>query len=67
MESKHEKNIVILLIALLVISFFNIGFTAYHMGNYDKQKESGNDRWHQVEERIIEVEERMTKIEQEGK
>lgn len=67
MESKDSKSVIILLVALLVISFFNIGFTAYHMGNYDKQKQNGNARWEQVEERIIEVEERMEKIEQEGK
>lgn len=67
MESRDSKSIIILLIALLLISFFNIGFTAYHMGNYDKQKENGNARWEQVEERIIEVEERMEKIEQEGR
>ena len=67
MESRDSKSIIILLIALLLISFFNIGFTAYHMVNYDKQKQNGNARWEQVEERIIEVEERMEKIEQEGR
>lgn len=67
MESRESKNVIILLFALLVISLFNIGFTLYHVGNYDKQKAAGNSRWEQVEKRIIEVEERMERIEQEGK
>ena len=35
----------------------------YHIGNYDAQKASGNARWQQVEQRIINIEDKVKEIE----
>ena len=60
MKDKNSK-IIALLIAILIISILNIGYTLLHIINYSTQKEAGNERWRQVEERIIEIEEKVDK------
>lgn len=60
MEDKNSK-IIALLIAILIISILNIGYTLFHIINYNTQKEAGNERWRQVKERIIEIEEKVDK------
>ena len=63
MEDKNSK-IIALLIAILIISILNIGYTLYHISNYNAQKEAGNARWKQVEERIVRIEDKIYKMEE---
>ena len=62
---KRNKIIIILLILLLIILFFNFTYSIISTIDYEKRKASGNERWFQVENRIIEYEEKINKIEEE--
>ena len=62
---KRNKIIIILLILLLIILFFNFTYSIISAMDYEKRKESGNERWYQVENRIIQYEEKVNKIEEE--
>lgn len=63
---KNEQRIVILLIAILVVSMVNIGYELYHIINYQNRIIDGNERWHQVEEKMVEMEHRIDEIEREA-
>lgn len=54
---KKEKIMPIILILVLIMLLFEFGYTIYSHFDYEKRVESGNERWHQVEERIKEIEE----------
>lgn len=54
-------GLVLLLIMLICDMIYSIGVTI----DYEKRKESGNERWYQVENRIIQYEEKVNKIEEE--
>lgn len=47
----------ILWIAILIILIAEMLYTIYNYADYNKRKESGNERWKQVEERIKRLEE----------
>ena len=55
MERK-DKVVVAGLILVLVFIIINIFSTINTMSDYEARKESGNERWKQVEERIREIE-----------
>lgn len=54
-----ENKIIFLMIVISFLLACNIYTTSLHLLNYEKQKEAGNDRWKQVENRIIELEEQI--------
>ena len=66
MERK-DKIIVAGLILALIVIIINIFSTVHTMSDYEQRKESGNDRWKQVENRILETEEKVQQLEEEIK
>lgn len=64
MERK-DKVTITLLIIILVILLFNIVSTILNSFDYEKRKESGNERWLQVENRILQTEEKVNQLEEE--
>lgn len=64
---RKDKIIIIGLIFVLVILAFNIISSITQTLDYEKRKDSGNDRWLQVENRIIQSEEKVNKLEEEIK
>ena len=63
--NKRDKVIIAGLIFVLVILAFNIIETAIQGIDYEKRKNSGNDRWLQVENRILQTEEKINTFEEE--
>ena len=64
MERK-DKIIVAGLTLALIFIIINIFSTVHTMSDYEQRKESGNDRWKQVENRILETEEKVQQLEEE--
>lgn len=64
MERK-DKFIIIGLIFVLVFIAINIFSTISTLQDYEKRKESGNERWKQVENRILQTEEKVNILEKE--
>lgn len=53
---------------LVIVLFFlliNMFATFNTMSDYEERKQSGNDRWLQVENRILQTEEKVKKFEEE--
>lgn len=55
----ENKRICFLMITIIILLICNIISIAIHIGDYEHQKEMGNDRWKQVENRILQVEEQI--------
>lgn len=64
MERKDKVVVAGLLIVLLFI-IINIFSTVHTMDDYEARKESGNERWKQVENRILQTEEKVNTLEEE--
>ena len=64
MEKKDKVVVAGLLIVLLFI-IVNIFSTVHTMSDYEQRKESGNERWKQVENRILQTEEKVNTLEEE--
>ena len=64
---RKDKVIIMGLIFVLVVLAFNIISSINQTLDYEKRKDSGNDRWLQVENRIIQSEEKVNKLEEEIK
>ena len=64
MERK-DKVVVAGLILVLVFIIINIFSTIHTMEDYEARKQSGNDRWKQVENRILQTEEKVNILEKE--
>ena len=62
---KRDKVMVAGLILILVFMLINIFSTIHTMDDYEARKESGNERWLQVENRILQIEEKVNKLEEE--
>ena len=63
LSSKHkDRFIVIVAITLLIFLALNIAFTIYYMVDYEIRKDSGNERWKQVEERIVTIENKVDDV-----
>lgn len=54
---KQEKIIPFLLAIVLLFLIIEFVYTIYNYIDYEKRKDSGNERWQQVEERIKKIEE----------
>lgn len=63
MENKDKIMIGGLAIVLIFI-FINIFSTLHTMNDYEARKESGNERWLQVENRILQTEEKVNRLEE---
>lgn len=64
---RKDKIIIIGLIFVLVILAFNIISSITQTLDYEKRKNSGNERWFQVENRILQTEEKVNSLEEELK
>lgn len=64
MERK-DKVVVAVLILVLIFIIVNIFSTLNTMSDYEARKESGNERWKQVENRILQTEEKVNSLEEE--
>ena len=62
---KRDKVMVAGLILILVFMLINIFSTIHTMDDYEARKESGNERWLQVENRILQTEDKVNKLEEE--
>lgn len=65
MEKKKDKITIVGLILVLLLLFFDMLSTINTMSDYEKRKASGNDRWLQVENRILQTEEKVNMLEKE--
>ena len=62
-KSKYIKLVILMIIVIMVL-VIDIYFSIMQEIDYNQRKESGNDRWLQVENRIIETEEKIRAIEE---
>ena len=62
---KKDKVIVAGLVIVLLFIIINIFSTVHTMYDYEARKESGNERWKQVENRILQTEEKVNMLEEE--
>ena len=62
---KRDKVVVVGLILVLIFIIINIFSTLHTMSDYEQREESGNDRWKQVENRILQTEEKVNSLEEE--
>ena len=63
--NRKDKFIIVGLILVLVFIAINIVSTINTMSDYEARKQSRNDRWKQVEERIIDKENKVNILERE--
>lgn len=62
---KKDKVVVAGLVLVLIFIIINIFSTVNTMSDYEARKESGNERWKQVENRILQTEEKVQQLEEE--
>lgn len=62
---KKDRFVIIGLILVLIFIIINIFSTLNTMSDYEARKQSGNDRWKQVENRILEIENKVNTLEKE--
>ena len=62
---KKDKIVVTGLVLVLTFIIINIFSTLNTMSDYEARKESGNERWKQVENRILQTEEKVNMLEEE--
>ena len=62
---KKDKVIAAGLVIILIFIAINIFSTIHTMYDYESRKESGNERWLQVENRILQTEEKVNRLEEE--
>lgn len=62
---KRDKVMIAGLILVLVFILINIFSTAHTMYDYEERKDSGNERWLQVENRILQIEEEVQQLKEE--
>ena len=61
---KKDKIMVCGLAIVLIFIFINIFSTLHTMNDYEARKESGNERCLQVENRILQTEEKVNRLEE---
>lgn len=59
---EHKKGIWLLSFILLFL-IANFVYSIVMLIDYEQRKDSGNDRWKQVEERILRIEDKVEAIE----
>ena len=62
---KRDKVVVVGLIIVLLFIIINIISTVHTMYDYESRKKSGNERWLQVENRILQTEDKVNNLEEE--
>ena len=59
---KKDKVMIVGLTTILIFILINIFSTVHTMYDYETRKESGNARWLQVENRILQTEEKVNRL-----
>lgn len=59
----QHKTVTWLLIFILLFLIFNFIYSFVLWIDYEQRKNSGNDRWKQVEDRILRIEDKVEAIE----
>lgn len=67
MSNKNIKIIITLAIIVFILLLGNLFVSVRQEIDYNKRKESGNDRWLQVENRILQVEEKVNEVQKDGR
>lgn len=67
MNSKNIKIIITLAIIVFVLLLGNLFVSVRQEIDYNRRKESGNDRWLQVENRILQIEEKVNEVQKDGR
>lgn len=62
-RKKYIKIFIIMSIAIIIL-VFDIVHSILQEIDYEQRKESGNDRWLQVENRIVQIEEKINTLEE---
>lgn len=62
--TKKDKIVIFVAIIALIVLIISLSHTIYQMSDYQKSKASGNDRWLQVENRIVQIEEKINTLEE---
>ena len=62
MNSKNIKIIITLAIIVFILLLGNLFVSVRQEIDYNRRKESGNDRWLQVENRILQIEEKVNEV-----
>lgn len=60
---KDTRKVLAVLLTLLVLLMIEVGVNIYHLTNYEGQKQAGNERWKQIEQRIVTVENKVHELE----
>lgn len=64
MDKKRYIKIFGIMSIAIIILLFDIVHSIIQEIDYNQRKESGNDRWYQVENRILNTEEKINAIEE---
>ena len=67
MSNKNIKIIITLAIIVFVLLLGNLFVSVRQEIDYNWRKESGNDRWLQVENRILQIEEEIDEVQKDGR
>ena len=62
-DFNHDKVITILLMTVAVLLIVNLSISFKHISGYEAQRQSGNDRWKEVEAILQEYDMRIKDIE----
>lgn len=62
---KPNKVCIFGLILVLILLLFNMAYSVYEFVDYQSRIQSGNDRWLQVEERIVNIESQVNSLREE--
>lgn len=59
-----NKTLIIITLVIMVLLVGNLIMSIRHISQFNSIRNSGNDRWFQVEERIIMYEQKVDKLEE---
>lgn len=62
-DFNHDKVITILLMIVAVLLIVNLSISFKHISGYEAQRQSGNDRWKEIEAILQEYDMRIKDIE----
>ena len=62
-KMKHNRSIW-LLVFILILLIADFIYNSFMLIDYERRKDSGNDRWKQVEERILRIENKVLELEE---
>lgn len=62
-----DKTLIIITIVIMVLLIGNLIISIKHISQFNSIRNSGNDRWFQVEERIVMYEHKVDQLEEQVK